>query len=309
MIAWTMLGALYGLALGTTLDVVQVWDGAGPLFGVGGTASGMLSGTVVLWMERRHSEGRPSVVRADGTRSRPVHLLATVGPLIGAIPPLMWLGMLLSVVLDHLGPALLFGAAAIAAAVGANGAWFSLRFLGALESLELDETQEAVRVLEVLQGHPLAPKKDRVGALIALGGVALQAGQVDVSAKWYAESLQIRPYAQARIGLAVAHALQGREEDAEVGLRAALQDPGAVYIQAQIDFLRVLLVWRSEGESSALALGERLYGPASGGLFLGLLAALRGPKGADDLLPGGLAAMVPPGLARAVPELAPLLTA
>ncbi len=307
LIVWTMLGALHGLAIGTTLHVVGVWEGAGPIFGVAGTATGLALGTIVLWMERRHALGRPAIVRADGGRSRPVHLLATVGPLVGSIPALMWLGVLLSVVLGNLGPAVLFGGAAFAAAFGANGAWFSQRFLGALESLELGDDAAAVATLEIIQGHPLAPKKDRIGALIALGGVAMQAGQLEASSRWYAKSIELRPYAQARIGLAVSRALTGHEDEAESLMRDALQDPGAVHIQAQADFLRLLLVCRSEGRAAALELGERLQGQSSGGLFLGLLASLHDGPNRDALIPGGLLGVVPEGLARAVPEFEPLL--
>jgi hypothetical protein len=92
-----------------------------------------------------------------------------------------------------------------------------------------------------------------------------------------------------------------------VWLSKAMTGPGARAVQPEADAVRVLLVWRKDGEAEAREIGEELVGPGATALHRALVAALRERAGDADgaraLRTEDVQGLLMGGMARAIPEL------
>ena len=145
-----------------------------------------------------------------------------------------------------------------------------------------------------------------------LAMVALQQGRADEALLWLEGRWRGPAAAWAAAGRALALLLlPDRSADAEDALREVLRLPGRAAVDAEVDAVRVLLVWRQEGAAVARALAEQLDGPGAGVLHRALLAALRQAEGdhagADRIArQPAVKDLLATGLGRAIEELATL---
>lgn len=300
--SWGMAGASAGSAVGGVMQAVQGVEGASSAFGTAGIAVGAGLGALALIAERKASEARPVLMDARGQPSRPLHGALFAVPVGVALPSLLVLGLVASLSLGSLVPLAAFGATAFAVAWAGLRVWSTHRFTTALEAVEEGDHALAHDRLASLADSWVASRSARGAARLNLGMIALQDGRGADALAWI-EGMSGTPPAWAHAGRALALLLQQRPEEAEAALGAGLASDGARLVQEQLDAVRVLLIWRTEGPEAARLLGERLGGPAATPLHRAMLAALRPEPGSLD---DEVQALVASGLGRALPELAGL---
>lgn len=316
LLTWLMSGAAIGMALGITAQLTNPDARLGPWSLATALSAGAIVGMAALgglaWTaERRHAAGRRAISDARGNLHRPPHVALYGIPMALAVPALLGLVVVVSVAVDSLVPAGLFGSGALALAWGARRLLSAHRLTSALEALEDGDPADARRRLAAVERSWLSTANARVTARLNLGLVALGDGELDAAARWYERVPEGPAAVFARAGLALVRVLQGRPEDAERALDQALSDPHAARAQDQLDAVRLLLVLRREGADAARSLGERLHQADSGELFDALLAHLRWDAGDRD----GARSLVDPveleasGWAELIPEVGALLSA
>lgn len=304
---WLLCGGGIGTAIGATLQITGHLPGGAGTVGVFSILLFGVLGGLALRVERQHAVRRPEILDSRGRHGKPVHGGLFVLPIAVTVPALLWLAVVGSVATETLVPALAFGMLAFALSWGGLRAWASHRLVSALEAVELGRLDDARGILLALQGQATAGAGVRATARLDLGWLSLQQGDLDEAARWYTEAQRGRAIAHASAGLALVHLLQDRLDAANDALRRALQSPDARQVQGQIDAVRLLLLWRTEGEAEARAFGERMITEEASFLFRGLLGVLRrraDDPAADDLLAGVRGPLVASGLAGLVPELA-----
>ena len=300
---WGAAGAAVGSAVGGVLQVTQGMAGASSTWGTLGIGIGAAVGAAALVVERRAAEERPMLVDASGRASRPLHGLLFAGPVLAAIPALLVLGVVATVGIGHVAPAIAFGITALAVAWAGVRVWSTHRFTTALEAVERGDLGAARDRLQGLAGAWVATRSARSAARLNLGMMALQQGDGSEALRWYDQVGGRSASAWAYAGRALATLLLGDLDAAATALGEASASPGARQVQEQLDAVRVLLVWRTEGPEAAQLLGHRLMSPVATPLHRALLLALDvgvGPRTLDD----EVHAMLDSGLGQAVPELA-----
>ena len=303
--AWGAAGASCGSAVGGLLQMTQGMAGASSTFGAAGIGLGALVGAAALVVERRRAEARPLLVDARGQASRPLHGLLFAGPVVVAIPSLLVLGLVATVSLGHAAPAVAFGFTAFAVAWAGLRVWSTHRFTVALEAVELGDLPQARERLAGLARAWVATRSARAAARLNLGMMALQQGEGREALRWYDEVGAASAWAQA--GRALACLLVDDLDAAADALGAASASPGARQVQEQLDAVRVLLVWRSDGPETAQLLARRLASPVATPLHRALLLALDPPPRPRSL-DEEVVALLHSGLGRALPELASVRT-
>ena len=151
------LGVIAGTGLGNTLHMTGVLRDATAAMGLGGAALLVGLCLVLLGVERRHARARrPLHPSARGEVPPPIHGLLFAPPLALLIPSLLWLGVVGSVTLGNLAPAVVFGAGAIGAAWAGVKVGSAHRLTMAIEDLYRGVVERARGLLLALAGHPLA---------------------------------------------------------------------------------------------------------------------------------------------------------
>ena len=301
--SWGLAGASVGSAVGGVLQVTQGMAGASSWAGTLGIGGGALLGAVALVIERRQAEQRPLLLDARGRGARPLHGVLFAIPVLAAIPALLVLGVVATIGMGHIAPFAAFGVTAGAVAWAGVRVWSTHRFTSALEDLERGDVEQARERLAALATSLTASRSARTAARLNLGMMALQEGQGADALLWYDAIGSGGAMAWALAGRALALLLVDRADAAATALSEAVASPAARQVQEQLDAVRVLLVWRTEGAEAAKVVGERLASPAATPLHRALLAALRAEEGSRD---DEVMALLASGLGRAVPELATL---
>ena len=182
---WGAAGAAVGSAVGGVLQVTQGMAGASSTWGTLGIGIGAAVGAAALVVERRAAEERPMLVDASGRASRPLHGLLFAGPVLAAIPALLVLGVVATVGIGHVAPAIAFGITALAVAWAGVRVWSTHRFTTALEAVERGDLGAARDRLQGLAGAWVATRSARSAARLNLGMMALQQGDGSEALRWY----------------------------------------------------------------------------------------------------------------------------
>lgn len=314
LVAWLLTGGLTGGTVGISLqNMAGIPDAA-----VAGCMAGCFVFTLTGWsaitIERRHARARPALLDASGQRRRPLHVWVWALPALLAVPSLLWMVILGTVLSRSPFPAIAFAMTTVALLWGLGRLFSHHRLTHALESLELGEITYAKHVLERLQAYPFTTRTARSAARLNLGLLCAREGALGDAAYWYN---QIGPgtstSAFAEVGLGLIRVLEGDYGAAERHLVAATHSRGGRVIQAQSDSVRLLLVLRRDGAEAARTLGEQLIEPDSGSVFVGVLAFVRhecgDPVAAYELLNGASAqAILETGMTGVITELQQVLT-
>lgn len=268
---WALCCAAVGTAAGVTRLSMGLAASA-TLLGAAGLVLGALVGAVVYVLERRAATGRPEVIGANGVAERPLHGAALVVPLLGAgAPGLLWLAGLSSTVLDRPEAAVLFVVGGVCAAWVAHRVWAQHMLARGLEAYQ---TGDGIRALAAVADARWSPPSIRNGARVNLAMVALQDGRGEDALRWLDGTGRGPAAAWSAVGRALAWLLvAGHTEEADAALREALRLPGRPAVEAEVDAVRVLLVWRQEGAAVARELAQQLDGPGASALHRALLAA------------------------------------
>ncbi len=311
--SWGMAGFTFGIAAGYTVRALggPAWaataGGAVGMFGLG------LLGAVVARMERWNAADRPPLVDGRGRQRQPVHAWVFAPPVLLLLPSLAWLGVGASFALHSAWAGAPFAAAAVGLLLATRESAASHRFAVALQRLEAGEAVAGAELLRSLAQGWWVPARVAIGARVNLGLAALLHGDLASANRWFT-GIETGPGGPwALTGLALVRVLDGAHGEAEALLAEAMTGASARHVQPQADAVRLLLVLRTEGLAVAGSLGERLLGPASTSLFLGLLAAIRRESGdgagASALLSDAtLSELRAMGLIRQLPELGPILS-
>jgi hypothetical protein len=306
--AWMLTGAVLGTVAGVLTDAMGLSTRGPFLAGVSFVLGAGLAGMVAFRVERSRSLARPSLVDARGRRTRPVHAALYLAPIGVALPSMILLGILGSLRTQSPFPA-----------IAAASLWVALVGMGrrlvhghrvrlALEADEVGDRRGAIAAFHVVAGTWWSSVASRRAAHLSLGMMHLELGELEAAARSLVAVRGGRAETLARPALALVRLLQGHNHVAERLVREAAAGGGGPVVQTQADAVRVLLVWRNEGLEAGRGVGERLLGPGAGGLFLGVLAALRQADGdhtgAQTALAGGvLESLQERGLDQLVPEL------
>jgi hypothetical protein len=306
--AWALAGAAVGTAAGITAQWVRGIAAAGAVAGIGGIFVGGMFGAAALASERARSVYRPELTDARGARVRPLHGALLALPSGVAVPALLWLVVLGTVALRSWVPAATFGTGAFVVGWASVRAVARHRLTRALEALEQGRPEDAVGPLHQLASSWLAGRSVRGAAALNLAMLALNAGNAEETLRWASQVRVGAGRAWAATTRALALLLRGDPpEDAEEALAEAARAPAARAVQPESDAVRILVVWRREGEAPARRLAEGLYGPAATALHRALLARLRErtgeADGARELRTAEVQALLGGGLGGAIAEL------
>ena len=295
LLSWGAAGA----AAGTSVGGLTLTAGSMAVADVGAAAMvvGAALGGIALRAERGWAAGRPSLLDARGRPAWPLHGALFAAPVLVALPSLLLLTVLGSAWIGGPGPAVAFFAAAVAVGWAGIRVWSTHTYTTALAELEDGAVEQARAQLAGLARSWVATRSARTAARINLGMMALHEGRGDEALDWYVGL----GGAWAQAGRALALLMLGRTEEAADELGDALGGPAARHLQEQLDALRVLLVWRTEGPDAARSVGQQLLGPQATPLHRALLVALGDRHWRDD---PDVDALVHSGLGRALPELA-----
>ena len=277
---WAAAGAVLGADLGIALHAFEWVAGWTLYLSVLGALGFAVLGHWVWRMERAESAERPAVYGSRGELEVPIHISAWAPALVVLIPGLVALGVLGALASLSIIPLVFFGGGAVATSFGTLRLWARHKLTTGLQLLVLDRQEEAIQALVAVARHPLVSTAVRRGARENLGRVALSRGDVAGAVNWFS---QAGTGAGALVGLSLAHALGGQDEVALATLQRALAHPSAPVVQSELDGVRLLLVWRTEGPEEARALAARIG--TGGALFAALSARLAG-----EALPEGLSA-------------------
>jgi hypothetical protein len=301
VLTWSAAGACGGTALGGLLQLIGQLDGGALLGGVSSLAGMGALGALALVAERRASERRPALIDARGRPSRPLHGALFAVPVMMAAPALLLMAMVGSVGLGGPGPAVAFVVSSAAVSWAGVRVWSTHRYTSALESLEGGAPDDARERLVALARSWLVTRSARTAARLNLGMMALHDGAGDEALDWYTGLRGGSTGAWAHAGRALALFMLNRTPEAGEELAEASGSPGARNLQEQLDALRVLFVWRTEGAAAARAVGLQLLSPTATPLHRALLVALGDRHWRDD---AEVEALVHSGLGMALPELA-----
>ncbi len=299
--SWACAGAAAGTAGGGMVQLTQGVGGMAAQWGIGGLVTAAVAGAVVLGMERRSAMARPEVLDARGRPHRPLHGGLFAVPVAVAVPSLVALMVVGSVGIGGPGPAVAFGVTAAAVAWAGLRVWSTHRYTRALEALELGQPEQAKSELVGLARGWWVSRSARTAARLNLGMMALHEGQGDEALDWYGAMRGGAAGAWAHAGRALALFMLGETQRAGDELADAVGSPGARQLQEQLDALRVLFVWRTEGPEAARKVGQQLVGPSATPLHRALLVALGDAHWREDR---EVEALVHSGLGMALPELA-----
>ena len=309
-LVWSMAGAACGVAVGAWAQVLGLQRNVVPA-GIGGAVILFFLGIAAFGIERRRSLAHKELLDGRGRLVRPLAAwLITIPMALGAS------GFLAFVVVAWLRtgsvtPILLFVLVMIAM-LGVSRPVIGSRSLAkAVEALESGRMADAQSRLLAIEAAPWWTRNVRAMAALNLGFLALIQGRLDDAGTWYARANLGRERALARTGLALVRALQDKHVEAEEHLTAAGRTGEGRHAQAEIDGVRLLVVLRRDGPHEARRLGDRLMNPASGGLFLAILASARNRSGdvggAREMLDEpGAREMVDSGFGDLIPELTEL---
>jgi hypothetical protein len=304
---WMMAGAVFGAAVGATLQFLT-WLSSlvGP--GLVGGASGLVLGALAWGLDRRDAKRRPLLVDGRGRLVRPMGTWVLAAPLCLGMLGVLGLVVLGTIRSGSWAPfGFLFGTVLLL--VGIARPLLGARALtGAVEAMEAGRTEDAVRRLRAIEGSPWATRPVRAMAHLNLGLEALRSGRLDEAATWYRRAGAGSGRALASTGLAFVRVLESQWEFAESLLSDASASAEGRTARVEIDGVRLLLVLRRDGPSEACLLGDRLLGPGADSLFLAVLAAARmragDEVGAQDLIAEPLVvAILAGGFGQVVPEL------
>lgn len=308
--SWGLAGGALGTALGLTLQLTAAVAHAAPSGGLAAAALGACLGGAALLFERRSSLSRPELVDGRGTRSRPLHGALLFLPVLVAFPSLLWLVFVGSIGVRSLLPGVAFGMIAVLVAVSGIRVIGKHQLARALERLELGEREEAIRTLSSLGRSFFLGRSVWSSARLNLAMLALNDGDGARALQWAEGVGRGAAGSWAAVARALALLLQRSPPDeAERWLQAAASGPGARAVQPESDAVRVLLVWRRDGEAAALQIAEHLHGPHATALHRALLARLRERSGdhasARSLRTAEVEDLLSRGMARSIPELSP----
>lgn len=299
--SWASAGAAAGTAFGGVLQLTQGVAGVAAQWGIGGLVAAGMAGAGALAMERRSASARPQVLDSRGRLHRPLHGGLFIMPVAVAIPSLLGLMVVGSVGIGGPGPAVAFGVTAAAVAWAGLRVWSTHRYARAIEALELGDHEEAKLELVELARLGWVSRSVRTASRLNLGMMALHEGQGDEALDWYGGLRGGSAGAWAHAGRALALFMLGETQRGGDELTEAVGTPGARQLQEQLDALRVLYVWRTEGPAAARKVGQQLAGPTATPLHRALLVALGDSHWEEDR---EVEALVHSGLGMALPELA-----
>lgn len=309
-LVWSMAGAACGVAVGAWAQVLGLQRTVVPS-GLGGAVLLFFLGLIAFAIERRAAKSRKELLDGRGRLVRPLAAwLITIPMALGAS------GFLAFVVVAWLRtgsttPVLLFVLVMITM-LGVSRPVIGSRSLAkAVEALESGRIADAQNRLLAIEAAPWWTRNVRAMAALNLGFLALIQGRLDDAGTWYARANLGKERALARTGLALVRALQDKYAEADEHLTQAGRTGEGRHAQAEIDGVRLLVALRREGPHEARRLGDRLMNPASGGLFLAVLASARSragdPAGAREILDEpGAREMVDSGFGDLIPELTAL---
>ena len=308
MVSWGLAGSAVGTAIGATLQLAYGVDRAAASLGIGGMVVAGMLGAVAMMVERSRSELRPELTDMRGTRSRPLHGVLLGVPVLVSVPSLVWLLIIASVGLDSLVPAITFGSLALVVAWAGLRISSNHRLARALEALEEGHTGEARLALKSLAERIVVSRGAKTAARLNLAMLALNDGDGVSALEWAHAPTRSGAFAWAALARALAHLLNGDPpEEADIWLGKAMTGPGSRAVQPEADAVRVLLVWRMNGEDEARKIGEELVGPGATALHRALVAALRDragdAEGARAMRTEDVEGLLLGGMARAIPEL------
>lgn len=299
--SWGMAGAAVGTSVGGVLQATRGVAGAAATWGTAGIALGALVGAAALVVERRAAEQRPLLLDAHGRLGRPLHGALFAVPVLVSLPALGLLGLVAALATGSVVPLVGFLLTAVVVAWAGLRVWSSHRFTRALEAVEEGDLGAARdRLVQLAERWPVS-RSARVAARLNLAMMDLSEGHASSALAWLEGLRGAEAWASA--GRALALVLLGRHDEAGEALAIGLNSPGARQVQGELDAVRVLLVWRTEGADAARALGHSLGGPAASPLHRALNAALGTYEGSYDDEVGALLAS---GLGERLPELAAL---
>lgn len=318
LLRWALVVGTWGCSwacLGTAVGVARTWlghPGEVVTWGAVGMVGGALAGVAALVVERMGAARRPEVVGASGVPERPLHGSALMAPLLGvATPGLGALAVVSTLVLDSIGPSLVFGLGAASTLWAAHRVWAQHRLARGLEAYQVGD---GTGPLQRVATSRWAPGVVRDGARVNLAMAALRKGEAVEALRWLRGEWRGPAAAWAAAGRSLAWLLEDHLDESEAALREALVLPGRAAVNAELDAVRVLLVWRQSGPDAAHDLAERLHGPGSSALHRALLGVLHAERGddarAEQLLSSpGVLDLARSGLGGAIDELSGLTRA
>ncbi len=278
--AWVPAFGVLGTALGTLLQLTGQVESVGVVaFRVAGL--GLLLGGIAGWFDQRTALTRPPL--ADGRHQLRHHgdAWVVVAPLV--LAGFGFLSLVVLATVQSTSP--LLGGGFFAAALLAFGftrpVWTRMRLARAAEAQSLGNREQARLAWKSLVRNPLCTKPGRVQAHLNLGLAELINGQLATAEHHYSRVSHGHAAPFAQTGTALVRVLKGDYAGAEAAIGAASSATRAV--QGEVDGVRLLLTLRRDGHDAAIELAERLRSPASGSLFLGVLAAsYRAASRAED---------------------------
>jgi hypothetical protein len=288
VVAWTVVGTVVGTFLGTELgDALFVGGGLGGLVGSGlGYRQPVAPGSAV----------EASLVRASVSGGLTfIGLLAITVARAGRVDAV-----------------LLYGGMAVTAGFFGRRHRARQRLQRGVEVLTDDQLAVRRSGLVELATSRWWPRAERDHAAYQLGTLAMAAGELDQAARWLTPLRAGVTGTYARLALALVVTLRGETQRANDLLGEVHRGRTDPRVRAQADAVRVLLVWREQGDAAALETAERVLAPTSPVLLRGLTAVLR--DRADDTVgtlamldEGTRAALVERGWHLHLPELGELL--
>ncbi|MEQ1565258.1 MAG: hypothetical protein ABMA64_06440, partial [Myxococcota bacterium] len=251
---------------------------------------------------------RPELTDASGRRIRPLHGALFAAPAAVGVPALAALAAVGSVAVGSAVPGVAFGLGAALVGWGGVRSIARHRLTRALEALERGQLAEGIEVLHALAATWFAGRGVVSTARLNLSMLALNAGNADEALAWASGVRGNAARSWASTTRALALLIRGDPpEDAEDALADAARGAAGRAVQPESDAVRILVVWRRDGEESARQLAEALYGPGATPLHRALLARLRercgSAGGAAELRSAEVHALLAGGLGGAIAEL------
>lgn len=272
--AWVPAMGVLGTAVGTLLQITGSVGSVAPT-ALRAAGIGLVLGAVAGMVNQRRASRRPPLPDGRGVLRHHGDAWVLVAPLVIASVGFLGLVVLATV---QASSALLGGgflAASLMSAGFVRPVWTKMRLARAAEAMSVGDRGRARTAWLSLTRHVLCTRPGRIQAHINLGLSSVVNGDLDAATHHYSQVIrgQAAPFAQT--GLALVRTLKGDYSEAEAALSAASSATRAV--QGEVDGVRLLLVLRRDGPAAAVRLGESIRSPASGSLFLGILAtAYRG---------------------------------
>lgn len=298
LVTWGSAGAFVAVAVAVARASPGTWGWIGGAV-AGGAALGAASGLAAFAAERRAAAPGPELIDRWGEGSHPVH------GWLYAVPA--WATCAAALVLASLAGQRDGAAGSVLGALGVAAVRTTRRHRLARALLALDAGDaRAVAVLRRLGGPWSLRDPFRATARVNLGMYALSRGESAEALSWCEGGATGAAVPWADVTTALARLARGDDPAlAAHALNDALRAPEGRAVQSHADAVRILLLWRTEGEPAALGFAERVFGPRATYLHRALLATLlaRAGREAGELWTEEVVAFRAGPLGRIIPEL------